>query len=161
MLLSHSNLLHDFLRSNIMVNDLPYVNSFILIILKKLIFKIQTHLTFHLYLIIKMKLNLVKNFLNQVVKEYDILKDHLIGRTPNWESDRIARIDYIILITSTAELLYFPSIPTKVTLNEYIEIAKEFSSPSSGKFVNGVIDNIVKDLTNKGQIVKKGRGLIS
>ena len=95
------------------------------------------------------------------MKEYDILKNHLSGRTPNWESDRIARIDYIILITSTAELLYFPSIPTKVTLNEYIEIAKEFSSPSSGKFVNGVIDNIVKDLTNKGLIVKKGRGLIS
>ena len=67
----------------------------------------------------------------------------------------------IILITSIAELIYFPSIPTKVSLNEYIEIAKEFSSPSSGKFVNGVIDNIVKDLTNKGLIVKKGRGLMS
>ena len=102
-----------------------------------------------------------QELLNQVVKEYDNLKDHLSGKTPNWESDRIARIDYIILITSTAELLYFPSIPTKVTLNEYIEIAKEFSSPGSGKFVNGVIDNIVKDLTSKGLIVKKGRGLIS
>ena len=89
------------------------------------------------------------------------MKEHLVGRTPNWESDRIAKIDYIILITSIAELLYFPSIPTKVSLNEYIEIAKEFSSPSSGKFVNGVIDNIVKDLTNKGLIVKKGRGLMS
>ena len=85
----------------------------------------------------------------------------MLGEHQIWESDRIAKIDHIILITSIAELIYFPSIPTKVSLNEYIEIAKEFSSPSSGKFVNGVIDNIVKDLTNKGLIVKKGRGLIS
>ena len=99
--------------------------------------------------------------MSQVVKNYDSLKEHLVGKTPNWESDRIAKIDFIILITSIAELIYFPLIPTKVSLNEYIEIAKEFSSPSSGKFVNGVIDNIVKDLTNKGLIVKKGRGLIS
>ena len=99
--------------------------------------------------------------MNKVVKDYDSLKEHLVGRTPNWESDRIAKIDHLILITSIAELINFPSIPTKVSINEYIEIAKEFSSPSSGKFVNGVIDNIVKDLTNKGLIVKKGRGLIS
>ena len=89
------------------------------------------------------------------------LKNHLIGRTPNWDSERIAKIDYAILITSIAELLYFPSIPPKVTINEYIEIAKEFSSPSSGKFINGVLDNLIKDLTDKGLIVKTGRGLIS
>ena len=89
------------------------------------------------------------------------LKNHLIGRTPNWDSERIAKIDYAILITSIAELLYFPTIPPKVTINEYIEIAKEFSSPSSGKFINGVIDNLIKDLTDKGLIVKTGRGLIS
>ena len=112
-------------------------------------------------MIIEDEIEFGQELLNQVVKEYDYLKEHLVGRTPNWESDRIAKIDYIILITSIAELIYFPSIPTKVSLNEYIEIAKEFSSPSSGKFVNGVIDNIVKDLTNKGLIVKKGRGLIS
>ena len=91
----------------------------------------------------------------------DRLKNHLIGRTPNWDSERIAKIDYAILLTSIAELLYFPSIPPKVTINEYIEIAKEFSSPSSGKFINGVIDKLIKDLTEKGLIVKTGRGLIS
>jgi len=162
-IIAQSNLLHDFFEDQNInwVNDLPYVNSFILNNIEKV--DIQNADSFNLPSLFDYQdeIKFGQELLNQVIKEYDSLKDHLSGRTPNWESDRIARIDYIILITSTAELLYFPSIPTKVTLNEYIEIAKEFSSPSSGKFVNGVIDNIVKDLTNKGQIVKKGRGLIS
>ncbi len=162
-IIAQSNLLHDFFEDQNInwVNDLPYVNSFILTNIEKV--DIQNADSFNLPSLsdYQDEINFGQELLNKVVEEYDSLKDHLSGRTPNWESDRIARIDYIILITSTAELLYFPSIPTKVTLNEYIEIAKEFSSPSSGKFVNGVIDNIVKDLTNKGLIVKKGRGLIS
>jgi len=162
-IIAQSNLLHDFFEDQNInwVNDLPYVNSFILNNIEKV--DIQNADSFNLPSLFDYQdeIKFGQELLNQVVKEYDNLKDHLSGRTPNWESDRIARIDYIILITSTAELLYFPSIPTKVTLNEYIEIAKEFSSPSSGKFVNGVIDNIVKDLTSKGLIVKKGRGLIS
>ena len=162
-IIAQSNLLHDFFEDQNInwVNDLPYVNSFILNNIEKV--DIQNADSFNLPSLFDYQdeIKFGQELLNHVVKEYDSLKDHLSGRTPNWESDRIARIDYIILITSTAELLYFPSIPTKVTLNEYIEIAKEFSSPSSGKFVNGVIDNIVKDLTNKGLIVKKGRGLIS
>ena len=161
--IAQSNLLHDFFEDQNInwVNDLPYVNSFILNNIEKV--DIQNADSFNLPSLFDYQdeIKFGQELLNQVVKEYDSLKDHLSGRTPNWESDRIARIDYIILITSTAELLYFPSIPTKVTLNEYIEIAKEFSSPSSGKFVNGVIDNIVKDLTSNGLIVKKGRGLIS
>ena len=162
-IIAQSNLLHDFFEDQNInwVNDLPYVNSFILNNIEKV--DIQNADSFNLPSLFDYQdeIKFGQELLNQVVKEYNNLKDHLSGRTPNWESDRIARIDYIILITSTAELLYFPSIPTKVTLNEYIEIAKEFSSPSSGKFVNGVIDNIVKDLTSKGLIVKKGRGLIS
>ena len=162
-IIAQSNLLHDFFEDQNInwVNDLPYVNSFILNNIEKV--DIQNADSFNLPSLFDYQdeIKFGQELLNQVIKEYDSLKDHLSGRTPNWESDRIARIDYIILITSTAELLYFPSIPTKVTLNEYIEIAKEFSSPSSGKFVNGVIDNIVKDLTSKGLIVKKGRGLIS
>jgi len=162
-IIAQSNLLHDFFEDQNInwVNDLPYVNSFILNNIEKV--DIQNADSFNLPSLFDYQdeIKFGQELLNQVVKEYDNLKDHLSGRTPNWESDRIARIDYVILITSTAELLYFPSIPTKVTLNEYIEIAKEFSSPGSGKFVNGVIDNIVKDLTSKGLIVKKGRGLIS
>ena len=162
-IIAQSNLLHDFFEDQNInwVNDLPYVNSFIINSIEKV--DIQNPDSFSLPSLFDYQdeIKFGQELLNQVVKEYDNLKEHLVGRTPNWESDRIARIDYIILITSIAELLYFPSIPTKVTLNEYIEIAKEFSSPGSGKFVNGVIDNIVKDLTSKGLIVKKGRGLIS
>ena len=100
------------------------------------------------------------DFINTLEK-FDELKLNIEGRTPNWESDRIAQIDYVILITAIAELIYFSSIPTKVTINEYIDIAKEFSTPASGKFVNGVLDNIVKDLIKQGLIVKTGRGLIT
>ena len=162
-LIAQSNLLHDFFEDQNInwVNDLPYVNSFIVNNIEKV--DIQNSDSFSLPNLqdYQDEIEFGQELLSKVVKEYDNLKEHLVGRTPNWESDRIAKIDYIILITSIAELLYFPLIPTKVSLNEYIEIAKEFSSPSSGKFVNGVIDNIVKDLTNKGLIVKKGRGLMS
>ena len=162
-LIAQSNLLHDFFEDQNInwVNDLPYVNSFIVNNIEKV--DIQNSDSFSLPNLqdYQDEIEFGQELLSKVVKEYDNLKEHLVGRTPNWESDRIAKIDYIILITSIAELLFFPSIPTKVSLNEYIEIAKEFSSPSSGKFVNGVIDNIVKDLTNKGLIVKKGRGLMS
>ena len=162
-LIAQSNLLYDFFEDQNInwVNDLPYVNSFIVNNIEKV--DIQNSDSFSLPNLhdYQDEIEFGQELLSKVVKEYDNLKEHLVGRTPNWESDRIAKIDYIILITSIAELLYFPSIPTKVSLNEYIEIAKEFSSPSSGKFVNGVIDNIVKDLTNKGLIVKKGRGLMS
>ncbi len=161
--IAQSNLLQDFFEDQNInwVNDLPYVNSFIINNIEKV--DVQNPDSFSLPNLhdYQDEIEFGQELLNQVVKNYDSLKEHLVGKTPNWESDRIAKIDFIILITSIAELIYFPLIPTKVSLNEYIEIAKEFSSPSSGKFVNGVIDNIVKDLTNKGLIVKKGRGLIS
>ena len=161
--IAQSNLLQDFFEDQNInwVNDLPYVNSFIVNNIEKV--DVQNPDSFSLPNLhdYQDEIEFGQELLSQVVKNYDSLKEHLVGKTPNWESDRIAKIDFIILITSIAELIYFPLIPTKVSLNEYIEIAKEFSSPSSGKFVNGVIDNIVKDLTNKGLIVKKGRGLIS
>ena len=161
--IAQSNLLQDFFEDQNInwVNDLPYVNSFIINNIEKV--DVQNPDSFSLPNLhdYQDEIEFGQELLSQVVKNYNSLKEHLVGKTPNWESDRIAKIDFIILITSIAELIYFPLIPTKVSLNEYIEIAKEFSSPSSGKFVNGVIDNIVKDLTNKGLIVKKGRGLIS
>jgi N utilization substance protein B len=73
----------------------------------------------------------------------------LKGRTPNWGQDRIALLDLILLKLAIAEFLYFPSIPSKVTINEYLEIAKEYSTPKSSTFINGILDVISKELERK------------
>ena len=162
-IIAESNMLYEFLEDQNInwVNDFPYVNSFILKNIEKI--DIQNTNSFHLPSLFDYQdeVEFGQGLFNNILTNNEELKNHLIGRTPNWDSERIAKIDYAILLTSIAELLYFPSIPPKVTINEYIEIAKEFSSPSSGKFINGVIDKLIKDLTEKGLIVKTGRGLIS
>lgn len=162
-IIAESNLLYEFLEDQNLnwINDFPYINSFILKNIEKI--DLQNPKSFHLPSLYDYQdeIEFGQDLFNNILSNNEDLKNHLIGRTPNWDSERIAKIDYAILITSLAELLYFPTIPTKVTINEYIEIAKEFSSPSSGKFINGVLDNLIKDLTDKGLIVKTGRGLIS
>ena len=162
-IIAESDLLYEFLEDQNLnwINDFPYINSFILKNIEKI--DLQNPKSFHLPSLYDYQdeIEFGQDLFNNVLSNNEDLKNHLIGRTPNWDSERIAKIDYAILITSIAELLYFPSIPPKVTINEYIEIAKEFSSPSSGKFINGVLDNLIKDLTDKGLIVKTGRGLIS
>ena len=81
-------------------------------------------------------------------------------RTKNWEVDRIALIDVILLKMALCEILNFPSIPVKVTINEYIDISKDYSTPKSKAFINGVIDKLVIDLRESGAVTKTGRGLI-
>ena len=80
--------------------------------------------------------------------------------TRNWDVERIAYMDNLIMAIAVTELLSFPSIPVKVTLDEYIEIAKYYSSPGSSNFINGVLDKIVSTLNEEGKINKSGRGLI-
>ena len=80
--------------------------------------------------------------------------------TPNWESDRIAGMDMILIKMGISEFLYFPSIPTRVTINEYIEIAKDYSTQKSGYFVNGVLDKLSKEFEKEKRLVKVGRGLL-
>lgn len=82
------------------------------------------------------------------------------NKAQNWELERIAIMDIIILKMALAELTLFSSIPVKVTLNEYIEIAKTFSSAKSRIFVNGILDKLIKELADEGRIVKTGRGLL-
>jgi N utilization substance protein B len=162
-IIAESDLLYEFLEDQNLnwINDFPYINSFILKNIEKI--DLQNPKSFHLPSLYDYQdeIEFGQDLFNNILSNNEDLKNHLIGRTPNWDSERIAKIDYAILITSIAELLYFPSIPPKVTINEYIEIAKEFSSPSSGKFINGVLDKLINDLTDKGLIVKTGRGLIS
>lgn len=90
-------------------------------------------------------------------KEFDeIIAAHI----KNWEVNRLATLDKLILRMAISEFLHFEQIPTKVTINEAIELAKSYSTRKSGTFVNGILDAILNDLSSKGRIVKKGRGLI-
>ncbi len=75
----------------------------------------------------------------------------------NWDKERVALIDLLLLRMGVCEFIYFPTIPTKVTINEYIDIAKQYSTPQSGQFVNGVLDNILKDLVKENKIKKQDR----
>jgi len=81
-------------------------------------------------------------------------------KTPNWDTDRIAEIDLILIKMAITEFLHFPSIPTKVTINEYIEIAKDYSTAKSSYFINGVLDKILKDYKKLERLNKIGRGLL-
>lgn len=98
-------------------------------------------------------------FRKTVLNESELAKEY-IDKTPNWDSDRIAEIDTIILKMAICEFLKFPSIPVKVTLNEYLELAKEYSTPKSSIFINGILDNLVKELQAGNRILKAGRGLM-
>lgn len=78
----------------------------------------------------------------------------------NWDAERVAIIDMILLKMALSELLNFPTIPTKVTLNEFVEIAKLYSTDKSKDFINGILDRLLKKLNKEGAIVKEGRGLV-
>jgi N utilization substance protein B len=90
-------------------------------------------------------------------------KEHkklIANNTRNWEVDRLALTDRVILEMAIAEMIHFPNIPVKVTINEYIELTKEYSTPKSRQFINGILDVISKELATAGDIKKSGRGLI-
>jgi len=82
------------------------------------------------------------------------------SRVANWEITRIALLDKVLLRMGICELMYFPEIPPKVSINETIEIAKTFSTASSGKFINGIMDAILTELKKNGELNKTGRGLV-
>lgn len=98
-------------------------------------------------------------FIKTVLNEKELAKE-FDTKTPNWDMDRIAEIDTIILKMAICELLKFPSIPVKVTLNEYLELAKEYSTPKSSIFINGILDNLVKEFQANKKMIKAGRGLM-
>lgn len=85
----------------------------------------------------------------------ELIKNH----TKNWEMDRIASMDMLLMKMAIAEILHIPSVPVKVSLNEYIDISKEYSTPNSKTFVNGVLDKIIAELKRDNKIEKAGRGL--
>lgn len=96
----------------------------------------------------------------ETIKNNEYFESLIDAKTRNWEIERIALMDVILLKMALSEILSFPGIPVKVSINEYIDISKEYSTPKSKVFINGVLDKIVTDLKTEGKIIKSGRGLI-
>lgn len=100
-----------------------------------------------------------KLFFNTVEHEEEL--DEVISKhIKNWDIHRLALIDRLVLKMAICEFIYFEEIPTKVSINEAIEIAKRYSTAKSGRFINGILDAALTDLNESGRINKKGRGLI-
>lgn len=154
--------LYDYLEDNKLtwVDDIPLVNTQIVKQLKGMksindtSFKVPK-----LYKDTEDKEFVSALFRKTVLNESEFAKE-FIDKTPNWDTERIAEIDTIILKMAICEFLKFPSIPAKVTINEYLEVAKEYSTPKSSIFINGILDNLVKEFQKNGKLLKTGRGLM-
>lgn len=103
----------------------------------------------------KEKLEFAKSLLQTTIEKSEVTLELIKPKLKNWDADRIAALDLIILQMGICEFLFFETIPTKVTINEYIDLAKEYSTVQSGQFVNGLLDNIHKELTLENKIHKK------
>ncbi len=159
----NSEILYEFIQDQNITwtDDIPIINSYIISIVKDLDLDKQSKFRLPEIKDYKEEIIFGEKLIKEVLDNKDKIKSYLDGRVPNWDTKRIAQIDLTILISAIAELIYFPLIPIKVTINEYIEISKEYSSPKSNVFINGVLDKIVKDLSEDGTISKTGRGLIT
>lgn len=95
-----------------------------------------------------------KSLLQTVLDKNEHLQTLIVPKLKNWDPERIAHLDMIMMKMGVAEFLYFETIPPKVTINEYIDLAKDYSTAQSGQFVNGILDNIHKELTQEGKMQK-------
>ncbi|MBI5371513.1 MAG: transcription antitermination factor NusB [Sphingobacteriales bacterium] len=100
------------------------------------------------------KESFAKNLLQTVLDKSEHLQTLIIPKLKNWDPERIAQLDMIMMKMGVAEFLYFETIPPKVTINEYIDLAKDYSTQQSGQFVNGILDNIHKELVQQGKMQK-------
>ena len=101
-----------------------------------------------------------KDLIRKTIINHDDLRELIDIHSKNWDVDRIAFMDILIMQLAIAEFIYFPSIPTKVSMNEYIELSKFYSTEKSRNFINGILDKTLKDLKTSGKIEKVGRGLV-
>lgn len=101
-----------------------------------------------------------KNLIRKTIVNHNELRELIKKHSKNWDVDRIAFMDILIMQLAISEFLYFPSIPTKVSMNEYIELSKFYSTEKSRNFINGILDKTLKDLKASKKIEKVGRGLI-
>jgi N utilization substance protein B len=141
------------------VDDIPIVNTYLMKRLRKA--NENSNEKFFLPALLKdqQDMDYANDLLTKTLLNDAKWEEEIEGKTPNWDNDRIAEIDSIILKMAICELLNFPSIPEKVTLNEYLEIAKEYSTPKSSIFINGVLDKLAKEYKSTGRLQKIGRGL--
>lgn len=107
------------------------------------------------------EIQFVKDLFRRSILEDDAHEALIQEKTQNWEVDRIASMDILLMKMAITEVLHFDSIPVKVTLNEFIEISKFYSTPKSNVFINGILDKVFEDLKEAGKIKKIGRGLMS
>ncbi|MGG6232205.1 transcription antitermination factor NusB [Tenacibaculum sp. SDUM215027] len=140
------------------VDDIPFVNTWIL----KSLNKQKANKPFILGSLYKDNEDkiFVSDLFTKTMLHQHKYEEDIIEKTPNWEADRIADIDMIIIKMAITEFLHFPSIPSRVTINEYIELAKDYSTNKSGYFINGVLDKLAKDYLSSNKMVKIGRGLL-
>ena len=142
------------------VDDYPIVNTFIVKLFKNLRPNPpEKYFTPTLYNTDDEKLFLSDLFKKTVLND-NKLKGFIDDKLTNWDKERVAVLDNILLKMAVCELLYFPSIPIKVTINEYLELSKEYSTPKSSLFINGILNVIHKELEEKELIKKIGRGLL-
>lgn len=140
------------------VDDIPFVNTWIV----KSLGKMKPAKNFDLDRLFKDEddESFAKELFTKTILKHTEFEKDISKVTPNWDSDRIADIDMILIKMAISEFLHFPSIPTKVTINEYIEIAKDYSTEKSSYFLNGVLDKLAKNYRKNNQIQKIGRGLL-
>lgn len=160
--IASSDFLYDYLEDQNLtwIDDLPLVNTFLSKMFKQLAPDQHNSLPFPEFVKNQEDIVFGRQLLEKVIVKDEELQKELEGKTPNWDTERIARLDGVVLKIAIAELLYFPNIPTKVTLNEYLEIIKDYSTPNSNNFVNGVLDKLVKEFSLENRLNKSGRGLL-
>ena len=105
-------------------------------------------------LLSKEKWNFAKNLLETTLGKKDITLEYIKPKLKNWDPERIAILDMLLMRMGVCEFLFFETIPPKVTINEYIDLAKAYSTQQSGHFVNGILDNIHKDLVRDNKMHK-------
>lgn len=142
------------------VDDLPVVNTALLKVLRKL--KLTSPDTALLPNLYKDEDDLVfaKDLFRKTLLNGSKFSEEISVKTTNWDSERLASLDEVLLKMALCEFQKFPSIPYKVTMNEYLEIAKEYSTPKSSLFINGILDKVVKEYQSEKVHQKTGRGLM-
>lgn len=140
------------------VDDIPFVNTWVV----KTLSKQKPNKPFFLGTLYKDKDDeeFVSNLFKKTMLNQHNYEEDIAQKTPNWEKDRIAEIDMILIKMAITEFLHFPSIPVRVTINEYIEIAKDYSTQKSSYFINGVLDRLSKEYLANNKLKKIGRGLL-